>query len=383
MKPQLKSLLLTSAITCGMFSQLLAANMQDSDQPYSNTSNRENTFRDITPNAGPRVNNGIDVFMTADFIYWTARQDGMAYVRSGIDDYDTAVAFNNTAQGTTAFPHSKFSPGFKVGLGLNLGHDGWDVYLNYTWFHTSQSSSRSSQYANSHGLTPLWDIATVGNLTAQTQFFAVFNAYRSVSHASARWRLHFNNFDLDLGRNFYISRYLTLRPHAGLKGCWYNQKYVVTYQGFLEPEIAADVLSTQLDARQNFWGVGVRTGLDTCWYFDKNWSMFGNTSLSALWGRFRNHRIDYATSAPITDPKTLTVINTTYEFHSVKPVLELQLGLKYDYWFCDDRYHLGIAAAWEEQVWFNQNQYFDVGVGYGHPGDLVMQGLTIDIRFDF
>lgn len=382
METKLKHLLLTPAITCGVLANLVSAEMRDSDTPYRSTSTHDTHFRDITPSAGPRVNHGVDVFASADFIYWTARQDGIAYVRTGVDDYDAAVAFDNTTEGDTFSPHTKFSPGFKVGLGLNLGHDGWDVYLNYTWFHTTLNDSQTSQHANSQGLTPLWDIATIGNETAKDHF-VVLSSYLSVNNASASWRLRFNNFDLDLGRNFYISQYLTLRPHAGLKGCWYNQKYEVGYSGFFDIDIAEEVLSTHLKFKQSFWGAGVRTGLDTSWYFDNNWSMFGNTSLSALWGRFNDHRYDFVTRAPASNPSTLSVINTTYDFHTVKPVLELQLGLRYDYWFSDDRYHVGIAAAWEEQVWFNQNQFFDVGVGYNHPGDLIFQGLTVDLRFDF
>jgi hypothetical protein len=381
MTKKFKQLLACSAIACACFTNILAADTQDADQMYNSTST-DTPFRNITPNAGPRVDNGIDVFISADFTYWTARQEGLAYARSGVDDFDSAVAFNNTVEGSTSFPHAKFSPGFKAGIGLNLGHDGWDVYLNYTWFHTNQHNSRSSRHANSQGLVPLWDVGTVGHVTAKDHFI-VLNSYLTVNTASSNWQLHFNNFDLDLGRNFYISQYLTLRPHAGLKGCWYHQKYTVRYSGYLDPDIAETVLHTKLYMQQSFWGVGVRTGIDTCWYFDKNWSMFGNTSLAALWGRFSNHRYDYVTLAPASRPSTLNVINTKFDFHSVKPVLELQLGLRYDYWFSDDRYHFGIAAAWEEQVWFNQSQFFDVGVSYAHPGDLIFQGLTLDIRFDF
>jgi len=380
MNKRYKSLLSIAAV-CTACSGSYAADMQGPDSSYR-SSPSEPKFREITPNAGPRVSNGVDVFFTADFIYWTARQDGMAYARSGVDDYDTAVALNNTTEGSTFFPKTKFSPGFKAGVGLNLGHDGWDVYLNYTWFHTHLQGSKSSQHANSQGIIPLWDIGTIGHVTAKDHFI-VLNSFISVSNAQSDWFLHFNNFDLSLGRNFYVSQYLALRPFVGLKGTWYNQKYDVRYSGFLDPDIAEDVLSTHLHMKQNFWGVGIRTGLDASWFFDKNWSIFGNTAVSALWGRFQNHRYDYVTRAPINPPHTVTVIDTIFNFHSVKPVLELQLGLRYDYWFSSDQYHFGVSAAWEEQVWFSQNQFFDVGVGYSHPGDLIFQGLTIDFRFDF
>jgi len=40
--------------------------------------------RSVTPDAGPRVQNGYDLTTTVDFIWWKARQDGLAYATSGV-----------------------------------------------------------------------------------------------------------------------------------------------------------------------------------------------------------------------------------------------------------------------------------------------------------
>jgi hypothetical protein len=371
-----KKLLPASFLACSLTSTLAAAHMQDDTYRSSDTTH----FREITPNAGPRVTNGADVFVTADFIYWTARQDGMAYARSGVADYSDAIALGDAESGSTYFPPTHFSPGFKAGVGLNLGHDGWDVYLNYTWLHSNQNNSVSNDLSASKGLIPLWEIATIGNTTAQNQFITL-STFINIGEASAQWSLHFNNLDLDLGRSYYISQYLALRPHIGLKGAWYKQHYTVNYANFLEPDIAVDVSSTRMQIEQSFWGVGVRTGLDASWFFDKNWSLFGSTSLAALWGRFDVTRQDFSTTTPTqVIHKTC---DTHSDFHTIKPVAEFQLGLRYDYWFSDDDYHFGVQVAWEEQLWFNQNQFFQLSNPWGSHGDLGLQGITLDLRFDF
>lgn len=378
MNMKIRKLLPILAIACGFFTPLSADVTQNSDQMIHRSSSDEMHFREITPNAGPRVTNGIDVFITGDFIYWTARQDGLGYARSGVSDFDTALTFGNASPGGTITPNFKFSPGFKAGIGLNLGHDGWDTYLNYTWLHSGHSSSVSTSNTDSAGYIPLWLPASIGSPNEHS--FFILNTFVNVGKASGRWALSFNNFDLDLGRNFYLSQYLTFRPHIGLKGSWYTQNYTVNYSNYLEPDIANTVHSAKLHIKQTFWGIGVRTGLDASWYFDKNWSIFGDTSLSGLWGRFNTHRQDFATQI---GGSTLTVVNTNFNFHTVKPVIEFQLGLRYDYWFSDDEYHFGIEAAWEEQLWLNHNQFFDTLQGYGHHGDLILQGFTLDVRFDF
>ena len=358
-----------------------ADQMEDQNDTQMNRSSSDAVnFREITPNAGPRVTNGVDVFITADFIYWTSREEGLAFARSGIADFSEALALGNTKLGKTYYPKSKFSPGFKVGVGLNLGHDGWDTYLNYTWFH---NHSKCSHVVNSSSWTapiPLWEVASVGSLLAKENFL-VLSSYVNVGNAEAHWKLYFNNFDWELGRNFYISQYLTLRPYAGLKGNWMQQYYNVRYSDFLSSDISSDISAVKMDQEKKFWGVGIRTGLETSWYFDKNWSMFANTALSSLWSRFKVTREDLALQTNATTYNT--IINTMKDCHTVKPVLELQLGARYDYWFCDDDYHFGIEAAWEQQVWFNQGQFINILEPNSANTNLTLQGLTIDFRFDF
>ena len=41
----------------------------------------------ITPNAGPKVYDGMDMFLTTDFIYWTGRLDTLTYARSGSGNF--------------------------------------------------------------------------------------------------------------------------------------------------------------------------------------------------------------------------------------------------------------------------------------------------------
>jgi len=381
MENKLKQFLSFTALACGVFASSFADDMEDQNGTTINRSTCEQVnFREITPNAGPRVTNGVDVFLTADFIYWTSRQEGLAFARSGLADYSEAQAMGNTPQGKTYYPKSKFSPGFKVGVGLNLGHDGWDTYLNYTWFH---NSTKCGHVVNSSSYTapiPLWEVATVGSATAKENFL-VLSTFVNVGNAQANWKLYFNNFDWELGRNFYVSQYLTLRPYAGLKGSWMQQHYYVTYSDYLASDVSSEIDVAKMRQEQKFWGVGIRTGLDTSWYFCKNWSMFANTALSSMWSRFKTTREDVTLAPKAT--KEHVIINTMSDFHTVKPVLELQLGARYDYWFCDDDYHFGIEAAWEQQVWFNQGQFIKYLDSDTPDANLVLQGLTIDFRFDF
>lgn len=370
---------LLSTLALGMMSGMFA----DTTSTKSSSSDDAMQSRVITPNAGPRVSNGADVYLTADFIYWTARQDGLAYSRTGIITPTEATAGVVVQNGSTQFPPTKFSPGFKVGAGLNLGHDGWDTYLQYTWFQTSQSNTSNTLVTDStvQPQRPLWDTAGIQNSSTDPDSIDLIG-YES---ATGKWSLRFNNFDLELGRNFYVSQYLTLRPHAGFKGCWYDQNYRVNYSD-LTQTVSSTVLTyetARLKMDQDFWGFGIRTGMDAAWYFTKNWCFFSEASVALLWGQFQVARKDSLVDTT-TDPATVySVVNSAQSFHTVKPVLETAFGVRFDYWFSDDNYHFGIDASWEEQLWMNQNQFFKLFDGHANFGDLSFQGFTLRVRFDF
>ena len=61
------------------------------------------------------------------------------------------------------------------------------------------------------------------------------------------------------------------------------------------------------------------------------------------------------------------------------------MGLKWETGLSCDAYHLSITAAWEEQVWFGQNKFFRLPreLRPGPAAILSLQGLTVDVRFDF
>ena len=295
----------------------------------------------ITPDAGPRVCMGADVFVTADFILWTPRQEGLEFAMTGAQG-------NITNQGDLIEPDFGLEPGFKVGLGLNLGHDGWDMFLEYTWLRSCVSESKRS-----NTMVNLWDTVL------------------TPTRMRGSWDYDLNNFDLEIGRNFFVSQYLSIRPHYGFKGGWQSQDYVVRAElGNINRKMVQDF---------DYWGFGIRTGFDTAWHLNSSWSIFGNFALSALWSSFDIDRKDTDFDGAVTT----TNVNTNNDFHTILPVLEIAIGVRWEMWFSDDDYHFGIDAGWEEQVWWGMNRLIVINQPQRDNGDLTFQGLTLKFRFDF
>ena len=203
---QFKRFLLVTGVFIGSFGSLQAdSNQTDLGTQSPKMIRYQPPTQEITPNAGPKVQQGLDVFITADFIWWKATQDGTEYAATGIQFYSPPILFENVPKGEAKTVGEDWAPGFKIGLGLNLDHGGWDLYAQYTWLHAHNSNSISNRLYDRPGV--------IG------QTFGVANEIFILGdRATGSWDLRFNVIDLELGRNFYLDQFMTMRPFIGLKG---------------------------------------------------------------------------------------------------------------------------------------------------------------------
>jgi len=344
----------------------------DSNSQSGQGTYQRGTFREITPPAGPRVAHGADIYFTADFIWWKASEEGLAFSTSGLnaETVTTDNVYSSPSTGKVVSVGEDWAPGFKVGLGLNMGHDGWDLGAEYTWLNASDSRSQTgSIYVTS-------DVIVIGT-----------EAQRNTSE----WDLRFNAIDLALGRNFYLSQFLTMKPHIGLKGTWqshdwksqyFTDNFSVQAQDAAGMPVMVSFTGPFQDNREfNVWGIGVRGGLKAAWYMSKSWSIYGNLAFTNLWTNYyKNTHVLNITDT--TTGNTRGVINTDNDnVYTCKYIGELEMGLRWEMWFSDDNYHVAIQAGWEQQTWINWSGFSELLNPVYH--DFSLQGLNIKFRFDF
>ncbi len=343
----------------------------------------------ITPPVAPTVQNGADVFLTADFIYWKVNQHGLGYANTAYKP-TADTTYSQVVQGAKTYhAGSKYDPGFKVGLGLQFEHDGWDLYAQYTWLANgkdtdSVSNNTSSKY--------LW---------AESGYIALnANGQRAVAleHAKGEYQTNFNVIDLEMGRNFFVSRYMTLRPHFGLKGSFNHSKFHQYYTFDNALNTTAGTSGTPFvtywpaafkfeDVKSDFraYGIGIRAGLDPVWHFTRSWGMYGKLAVTAQYTYNRTQNIDMAYLAASNGTKnyasgTQLARANRVSSHNIVPIIELGLGLTYMTWFYDESYMFDIKAGWEEQVWINYGEYLNAT---HTDGNLSLQGFTLKFGFHF
>ncbi len=291
----------------------------------------------------------VDIFANA--LYW--------YTSETIDWSFTIAPsqnFEKTVYKTISFD---WAPGFRVGIGHNVHHDQWDTQFAYTWFQTQAKD-------HAEGLV------TSAFLAARLSLLEPFET------GKIKFNIHYNMFDWDLGRSFLVSKSLSLRPFIGAKGGWINQTIHTkwTTPNFLGLGI---LYSASENVRNDFSGGGPKGGVQGKWILGNvnrhAFSLIGNFSAAYMWGHWslRDKFKDVFLTETFIKMKSRN-------FGAL--MLQALMGFGWDFNFDKDRSHLSLKLGYEIEDWFSQFQVFTNTSGTQNT-DLILQGLTLDLRLDF
>jgi len=323
----------------------------------------------------PGYLNGPGFYVTTSFIYWRPDQDGLdsAY-RTRTVGPPAALTIEDADIDGFGFD---YEPGFQLGAGYTFEYDDWDAYLNWTRLYADSHMHKHSIDTTTDRLVSLWFPPLYNGS-------AVPNAAEEIR---SNWRLHYNVLDAELGRRYFTSKALSLRPLFGIRGAWIDQSFRHQAEGF---EYDAFV-PTKLEAHNNYHGVGLRTGVEMGFHFNKNWGLYGHVSGSLLYGKFEVKESIHGIN-PLNGVDE-GLFHNKDDFRRVRTNWEIGGGFMWEHFFHNDKYHVQLSAGWDFVQWFRQNQLRQF-IGFGgtlqndlfsifQGGDLAMQGLTLSGRLDF
>lgn len=302
----------------------------------------------------PMTKDGYDVWILGDVLLWQAVEENLTYVYShDVDDT------NNTNLHTVDFD---WDWGFRLGAGYNIPRDGWDIDLY--WTHI-RNTADGHQHANTDKtLSQIWTTAN--------------NIFSGVGEeASGHWKVNLDQVDLDLGRQFYVGKDLSIRPYAGLRSTWLFQKYNIEFSGTANGR----PVEQEASLKNRFWGFGFVAGLDSEWNLGWDISLYGEADMSILLGFF-----DVDQKGETNDVKTW---DQDKSFRAGRAVLDLGMGLKWARSFFKDRYGLTLKAGYEYHLYFDQNQFIQTNGNTEFElfnplrGNLVFQGVIGSMQIDF
>lgn len=303
-----------------------------------------------------------DVF--ADLLVWSAQE-------SGSENWAEAIT---TSGGSTHCDirdvRFDWNAGLRIGLGYGMRHDQWDTQFYYTWFRTQGSDHVSSEPGAVFS-------SFLGNFYVDNSSGAGISGV-AYQKASILWTIHFNMLDWELGRNFRVSKALSLRPFIGLKGGWIDQSIHTKWQN--PNRSGAEFFHTARENLKNdFGGVGPCAGLNTRWDLvvreKRSFWLFGDFSGAVMWGHWTFKDVYKNDIQQKVDVK-LSPIN------AAASMLRAFMGFGWDTAIRQDRAHFSARLGYETQFWLDQLQFYSFEAGR-LDNVLTLQGGTLEFRWDF
>lgn len=310
------------------------------------------------------VADGLNLFLVGEYLYLQPQENGLSFgikTTNAVDEPDNVhIAYKNL--------NFKYSGGYRGAIGYNIPHDSWDFYLS--WMHYNTHAEGSASVHGDGRILPTWTGLTFDQLPVDVY----------ATHADARLRLNLNIFDADLGREYYVGKWVTLRPSLGVRTAFIHQHYRILYDPLIADLVS---LSDLIRLKNEFWGVGPKASIGTQWSLIGGFHLYGSAAFSLLYGHFKTRHREYFSTddpAPLSAHQNQTL---------VRAIADLAAGIGWDIMLVHDQYHLSLRAGYEQHLYFGQNQFDQVLYSLFHTtvisnlGDLSLAGWTLSLRVDF
>ncbi len=184
-------------------------------------------------------------------------------------------------------------------------------------------------------------------------------------------------FDWELGRNYRVSKALSLRPFLGVKGGWIYQS--IHSQWYNPDRTGAAFFNVgRENLENNFWGIGPTTGINTQWnLFNKQsqFYLFGDFSGALMWGH-------WSFSDLFRNDLPQQVVVDLQNINGGASTIRTFMGFGCDLNFSQSQYRFTAKLGYEMQFWLDQLQFYSFTAGR-LVNMLTLQGGTFELSFDF
>lgn len=323
--------------------------------------NVRGTYGAYTP---PALQPTVDSFYAwGEALYWKPSITSAGYA-SG----HTGAADNYPYIVQPQFVSFNWDWGFRVGLGYHTLFDGWNIATEFTRFKFDASNSITASSGNT--VIPTYVSADIVGTTPDVSF---------CTQSSSNYDIDYNTLSGTIGRDFFVSKRLSLSPSFGVKGEWIDHKQTVfntggtrSIGGLGDESVTAIIIT-------NTSGVGPLISLNTGWYLSENWSFLGNFGYSLIISKLHASLKETYSGDPTTQMSQGSV--TT---HRIVPNPALAIGLEYGTYFSNNTMRFNARIGFETQYYINQRIILSGGqlVDY-YYSDLSLYGFNFSVGLDF
>jgi Legionella pneumophila major outer membrane protein precursor len=348
---------LRQTAVCALTTAWTALAAADGSMQMTNGLNEENwdqvTQRNIDGNLQPKialhgVKNGFTI--NGSYLYWKAKVDNLDYANHtflSIDPVGLTIAERAKVQELDF----KWSSGGRLGIGYVFKNmESWKLNLTGTHLesHAHGETKVKSSELSMENLIATWSAVYMGEF---------------LSRAESKWNLNFNTLNLDLGRDFFISKYISVSPFIGLQGVWIKQKDKLNYDGIWLTTIDLDFSrENSIDMHNHYRAGGFHFGTDFIFHIVKNFGLTGTMGGSIVYGSNKTAMdLDGGLLLEEGTPVLLSAAAHQVEKKArIRTSFESELGFIWEQFWNRDRNRFSLSATYAFAVWFNQNSFINI-----------------------
>jgi hypothetical protein len=320
------------------------------------TKTENETYGALTASNAPQLKDGCGFFVGLGAVYQTAilGQTDFGYTSNqNIGD----LPFH----GNFMEAKNSWAWGINAQVGYNMQHDQSYVALTNNYF--DMSTTRKVSVSNPSKIDP-------------TRMSDTFNS-NAASDAVSDWSLTYDLLGIEVGRDFFFSRYFSVKSSVGLLSSWIWLTNDISYTG------AGNGTNSQyVEDKSNFWGIGPQVGTVMSFGLMNGFSLFADLKGALMYGRLRVQNYEKDTN---TDNDNL---NLKAYSHQILPYVTATIGLSYDMTTEGKGNHFKFRAGYNAQYFIGANQMI-YPVHINDPsfkresGALQTSGLVLDATWSF
>ena len=325
----------------------------ESQTRESLTGNARGTFGAKLADASPNVD-GYGFYLSASALWYKLYEDNNGYALI------TNAPSTGVASGKRSLQKSNFDWewGFKAGLGYYFEHDFWQTGFEFSYLNTQTSDSALASSTQ--------DLYIPASLSEE--FMNADNANNVSSHD--RWKVTYYNLDWRIGKDFFVSKYLSFLTEFGVKSAWLYQDRTTSWS-------TSNPYTQSITFSDDYQGVGPKADLVAKFWLGRNFSLAAGVDTALL---FAKNKLSYHGLTYATAPTYINFNNHTTKNH-LSPYMGMNLGLAYDTNFNDDNFNFGIKVSYDQLWYYNANRMFVLDQPSSY--NVYMQGLSINLLLAF
>jgi len=246
--------------------------------------------------------------------------------------------------------------GVQASAGFRVSPEAWDLNFDFTYLNATRSKNLNSA-SNSLIVS---NLGFFGSLASAEVSFGQLNQKNSFTYYDG---------DINLSREFFVSKRLSLMPYAGAKGVYIQQHFKLNGQ---ETETNYS-LSSSLN--NNFWGVGPQIGSGLRFGFTKHFSLDFLVDGALLWGYvYNNQNLSSSQTA-------LGSVNIKSNRYQVVPNANVLADIVYDTNFANDKANFAIRFGYETRYYFSN--FVSNSIFTQQSSATSIQGFNLGVKFTY